>query len=342
MIRSILSSVFGLGVALRNAAYDHGIFRVHDIPVPVISVGNISVGGTGKTPVVQHVAARLLASYRTALVTRGYGRTTTGTFLVSDGRGTIADVASSGDEPVMVARNLPELIVVADEKRARGCGFAIEQAGASVLVLDDAYQHRSCNRTMDIVVIDASKNLPDDRVVPAGSLREPVRNLGRASMLVLSRCTDQSSSRALLEFLRRYTTVPMFRTRFVTTDILPLFPGSSPPMSFFQGRPMLTFCGIGAPASFQTTLQELGIRSVHQVNFPDHFAYTASSIQSLLGKARAAGVNELFTTEKDAVRLHAFDAVFGDYRVYYPRMKLDFLDDEDEFFDMIERRCFHG
>jgi tetraacyldisaccharide 4'-kinase len=341
VIGAILSTIYGAGVSLRNAGYDRGIFRTHRVAASVISIGNLSVGGTGKTPLVMHLAERMLGHRRTALVTRGYRRTTRGTFLVSDGAGAIADTASSGDEPAMVARRLPALVVIADEQRVRGCRFAIDRFRVSRIILDDAFQHRACARDVDIVVVDASRDRAEDRLLPAGRLREPMASLSRASMVVLSRCADTVSGGEALALIRRYTDAPVFLTRFVTADIAGMDGGFGPP-SALAGRRLLTFCGIGAPRSFRQTMLDLGVESVHHETFPDHFAYTDDAVAHLARLATTHRADGFLTTEKDAVRLEPFRGVIDTRPLYYPRLRLDFLDGEREFFSMIEQRCAHG
>jgi tetraacyldisaccharide 4'-kinase len=341
MVRTILSSIFRAGVALRNAAYDHGVFRVHRMPVPVISVGNISVGGTGKTPLVQHIAEHALGAHRVALVTRGYRRSTSGTFVVSDGRGAVADAASSGDEPAMLARRLPSLVVIADERRVRGCRLAIERFGADLILLDDAYQHRACGRDVDIVLVDASRKPARDRLLPIGRLREPMENLARASLVVLSRCTDEGACAESLNVVRQHTGAPVFRTRFVVDGIGRLGEKTVLPSNALIGQPLATFCGIGSPESFRDTLRDIGVSSVDHADYPDHHAYTIDDVRELVRRADACGAGGFLTTEKDAVRLEPLFREFGGRSVYSTRMRVDFLDDEREFFGMIERRCVH-
>lgn len=342
MTRALLSMAFGAGVSLRNAAYDRGLFRVHPVSVPVISVGNISVGGTGKTPLVHHIAGHLLQRHGVAVVTRGYRRMTKGTFIVSDGRGAIADVASSGDEPVMVARRLPPLVVVADEQRARGCHLAIERFGAERIILDDGFQHRSCERDVDIVVVDASRDLTGERLLPAGRLREPVRNLSRAAIVVLSRCGDADSCAGVLRTVRRYTDAAVFRTVYAVAGNRRIGSHETLPTNALSGMPLVTCCGIGSPEAFRQTVGGLGFTSMHHETFPDHHAYNRDDVRRLIRLADTHAAEAFLTTEKDAVRLESILPEFGGRAVYYLEMRIEFLDNEHDFFAMINQRTAYG
>ncbi|MDT8323182.1 MAG: tetraacyldisaccharide 4'-kinase, partial [Bacteroidota bacterium] len=177
----MISSLYAIAMQLRNAAYDRGVLRAQDAGVPVISVGNITAGGTGKTPVVEALLVRLLAAgRRPAMVTRGYRRESRGLLVVSDGAGMLRDVRESGDEPYQVAAKFPRVPVIADEKRIRGCRHAVQRFDAEILLLDDGFQHRAVARDCDIVVVDAQIGLDGLRMLPSGRLREPLRNLARA------------------------------------------------------------------------------------------------------------------------------------------------------------------
>lgn len=323
---------------LRNKAYDQGYLRIVRIPVPVISVGNITAGGTGKTPIVERIVEyHLNMGIRTAVVSRGYKRESTGSVVVSDGKGSIVDVPSGGDEPVQIARKFPDAVVLADAKRVRGCLRAVEEFGAEIIILDDAYQHRAVGRNVDVVVIDASSGLYAQRLLPAGRLREPLVNLSRADVLLLSRCEADVAHEQMTLALRAYSKVPVFATRFLPQHLRRLHDGGELPHDALRGASVVSFCGIGAPASFLQTMDHMGIASLQHHEFPDHHRFTDEDIAMLLDGAGTAGT-ALLTTEKDAMRLLLHRKAFEGVDVLYPVMRLEFLGAEDAFFRLVAER----
>lgn len=350
----MISSLYALAMQLRNAAYDRGLFRAHDAGVPVVSVGNITAGGTGKTPVVEALIGRLLdAGRRPAMVTRGYRRESRGLLVVSDGAGRLRGVRESGDEPSQVAAKYPRVPVIADEKRIRGCRYAVAEFDADILLLDDAFQHRAVARACDIVVVDARVGLDGLRMLPKGRLREPLGSLARADVILLSRCADVDHGRRLREALRPLTAAPVFATRFAVQDFgqLPTPAGDDPPrgravslpLEKVQGTRVFAFCGIGSPGSFTATLRETGLDVAGQRDFPDHHWYTAADIDALWKDAASVGADALCTTEKDAVRLQALpdaaaQGAAAPGTVLFPRVALEFLEGEEEFMDVLWSR----
>ena len=336
-MKTIASRIYGAAVDLRNAAYDNGWLRSSALPVPVISVGNITAGGTGKTPVVERLVEYCLSTSRKpAVISRGYKRDTKGSTVVSDGRGNIVDARSGGDEPVQIAKKFPDVVVIADARRLRGCRRAIAEFGCDIILLDDAYQHRAVSRSADIVVLDASSELYAQRLLPAGRLREPMVNLSRADILLLSRCEADVAHEHMAMALRAFSTVPVFATRFIPQAIRRVRDGQVFPPVDFSGKQVISFCGIGSPSSYRRTLDALGVVSISHEDFPDHHRFTPADIDSLKQAVIASGNPPLFTTEKDAMRLSAFTSELQDVEVLYPVMRVEFLGGEDEFFSLIE------
>jgi tetraacyldisaccharide 4'-kinase len=338
MFRTIASRMYGAVVNARNSAYDAGWLRSVRLSVPVISVGNITAGGTGKTPVVERlVEYTLRCGLRTAVVSRGYKRDSRGSVVVSDGKGRIAEVQAGGDEPVQIARKFPDAIVLADAKRSRGCRRAVEEFGAAVIILDDAYQHRAVSRNADIVVLDASSALYAQKLLPAGRLREPLRNLSRANILLLSRCEADVAHEQMALALRAYSNVPVFATRFVPSFLRRLHDGAQLAHDTLSGTGVVSFCGIGSPASFLRTMDLMGIGSLVHHEFPDHHRFSDEDLAMLRHSASEAQA-QLFTTEKDAMRLLRHQNALEGVEVLYPVMRLEFLGGEEEFFRLVDQR----
>jgi len=301
-----LSYVYGAGVAFRNLLFDLGILRSHHLSVPVISVGNISVGGTGKTPVVELIAKRLMQyGLRVAVVSRGYRRKTSGLIVVSEGKGVQVDAETGGDEPVMLADRLPGVIVIADEKRVRGASFAVEQLRAQAIVLDDGFQHRYLGRDLDIVVIPVDEVLTRSHLLPAGNRREPYTALQRADMVIASKSDGDKTTRRALDILSAMNVrqTASVNLRPVAWKIAGL--DLRVPLEESSGRKVIGFTGIGDPAGFRRTLQNLNVTIHRMVTYPDHHWFVPKDLRHLASIRQETNADYLVTTEKDLKRLES-------------------------------------
>ena len=342
VLRSIAAAPFRIVVGLRNRAYDAGLLRSTRLPVPVLSVGNISVGGTGKTPVVDYLAGRLLEQeLRVAVVTRGYGRATRGTFVVSDGAGTVSSAAEGGDEPVQLALRHPSLVVIADELRTRGGTFAVDSFNAEILLLDDGFQHRACARDLDIVLLDASIPWEGLQLLPAGRLREPPSHLRRADVVLLTRCRDVEGIASLRENVALHTDAPVIATRFEALELRTL-DGMRRDLVEVAGRSAVAFCGIGNPHSFRRTLSALDLHIEMLVEFSDHHPFSTADVRKILDHASRYDTQLLITTEKDAARLGGLADIFKGMELMYVRVGLSFLDDAQTFHDAVDGAIQRG
>lgn len=298
-----LSWVYGIGIVLRNLFYDVGIFHIESVSVPVISVGNITVGGTGKTPIVEWIIHYFVSkNIKVAVVSRGYKRTTKGTVVVSDGKSIISTPSESGDEPFQIARKFPAAIVVDDESRDRGAQCAIQQYGAEVIVLDDGFQHRSLHRNLDIVVVDVEQPPQKTWMLPAGARREPLSGLKRAHAVVFSRWSEEKESQ-VSEYIKQVTSAIQVRAVFVPKSLVRLADKASLPLDEVKGKSCLAFCGIARPETFLKMLSERGIEVKESCIFPDHYQYTHKDLHTLAQRFSENNLDIIVTTEKDAVRL---------------------------------------
>jgi len=301
------SWLYGLGAAARNAAFDTGLLSVRRGPVPVISVGNLTAGGTGKTPLVEHIASSLAASGRNvAVVSLGYGRQTRGVIVVSNRGKVTVDARAGGDEPVQIARKFPSLSVVVGERRIDAVEVAVRECGADVIVLDDAFQHRWIARDLDILVLDARRNPKREAMLPAGMRREWLSGIRRAGLVAFSRSSggeDPAWAGSLPGRERRSGTFA-YRTvirRFVS------FPGGETlGEAALGGRRFLAFSGIGDHGNFLASLEAAGVTVASDRRFRDHHVYTEDDAAAI-GR-RAKGTDGIMTTEKDMVRLLAAPA----------------------------------
>ena len=299
-----LSHVYGAGVALRLALYERGVFRVKRAARPVVSVGNVAAGGTGKTPFVRWLAGELLRRGRhPSILTRGYGRTSRGTVVVSDGRGTLATVAASGDEPALLARALPDVPIVADARRTLAAARAESlETLVDLHLLDDGFSHVGLEREVDIVLLDATAPDAGGALLPAGLLREPLTALARADLLVITK-TEAADPAAALELARRYAPgVPVFHARTVLLGIRDREGTSVDPGDLPAGT-TVAVAGIAHPGSFRATLDAAGVDPAEFLAFRDHEPYGPGSIGRIERALEETGATAVVTTEKDAVKL---------------------------------------
>ena len=294
------SRVYGLVVLARIWAYRRGILRRHKAGIPVISVGNITVGGTGKTPVVDDLVRRgLAAGKRVVVISRGYGgRRQAATAVVSDGKGRIDDRARLyGDEPVLLARRNPQAIVIVARRRSDGVLLA-EKMGADLAILDDGFQHLAVARNLDIVLIDCRDPFGNRRLLPAGPLREPLRGLQRADLLVLTRFAGTIP--AGFE-----ATQPVLTCQQVLADTLLSLAGERTGWEQLRAQRCVAFAGIAVPDNFFESLRELGLKPVAEIPLRDHQEFDSGTLARL--RAACKDVDACVTTEKDAVKLTAGD-----------------------------------
>jgi tetraacyldisaccharide 4'-kinase len=292
---SLLAYLYGTVVSLRNYLYDRGVFESFDLGAPTISVGNITTGGTGKTPLVACIA-RILADRgeRVCILTRGYGREDEKKrVLVSDGVEVLADFREAGDEPLELAQKLNgRAIVIADADRVAAAEWAKRKFGVTAFVLDDGFQHRRVRRDLDIVCIDATDPFGGRKLLPAGRLRERAVGLSRANAIVLTRvelAEDVSGLRSEISDLASNAVIFEARTSVVTT--------------LNTRDPAFAFCGIGNPTNFFGTLERAGIPVKSRQIFADHHPYSQDDIDRLHRAARESACEIFVTTAKDAVRI---------------------------------------
>ncbi|MCR4439846.1 MAG: tetraacyldisaccharide 4'-kinase [bacterium] len=288
---------------LRNILYDAGVLRQWKLPCQVIAVGNLTVGGTGKTPMVELIARTFRdRGKRVCVISRGYKRRRRGLVVVSDGQRTLAGLEDSGDEPLMLANKLQGVPVIVDRDRVRAGRLAIERFGAQLLVLDDAFQHRRLRPDVSVVLVDGQRGFGNGWLLPAGPLREPASRLAAATVVMLTRVEGPHAIVPLAARLRQYTPAPVLTARHVPLDLLSA-DGKRSDSSAWQGRNVAAFCGIAQPDAFFAMLERSGMRLVLRKAFADHHSYTAQEVESLCRQAAQQGAECLITTEKDMVRL---------------------------------------
>jgi len=286
----MLPQVFKFLVATRDSLYQSGVLKTHRLDHPVISVGNLTVGGTGKTPLVILLAERFRdEGFRPVVLSRGYKRRGSGTIVVSSGNGPVVSWEVAGDEPFLIAKRAPGVsVVVGADRYAAGLNAQAKNLG-NLFLLDDGFQHRRLFRNVDLVTIDPAEWIAGERLLPSGRWREPKEALGRADAAVV-----QESQTPLPDL-----PIPAFLIRTVFDGIYK--GGESVDVQSLRNRSVTAFAGIAKPDRFFSALENIGIPLAKRVRFRDHHTYTAADLKALGGEVH-------ITTEKDAVRLDGLGA----------------------------------
>ena len=304
-----LSYIYAVLIKMRGWLYDCGILKQKQLPCGVISVGNIVVGGTGKTPVVIWIAKYLQnEGFQVGVLLRGYGREDRDSILVvSDGKQILIPPTESGDEASMIARKLPGIPVVVGRDRYSAGLEVIQLWGHTegVLILDDGFQRRQLGRDLDILAIDSTQPFGTGKLLPAGTLREPKTALKRTDVLLLTR-TDLAAES--INFKQFGQGKQVFQTCHQPTKLYQLSTGEECALDLLEGQRILAVCGIGNPEAFAGTLRQLEPKTVELLAFPDHHRYSLADLNDISERARDIGVNIVVTTEKDSQKLEAFAA----------------------------------
>ena len=339
--------LYELGVRLRVAAYETDYLKQKKLSATVISVGNMTLGGAGKTPMV-HYIARYLASedHTVAILTRGYGRTSTGMRVLNDPtKGSDINAAGSyeevGDEPLMLARSLADIPVIINNDRYAAGRLAEEEFGSRVLVLDDAYQHLSLARDLNILLIDATDMFGGFEMPPFGRLREPLYGLTRADAVIVTRADRAFDEAQTIATVRQYCgdDVPVMYFYSGITALRHLATGESYEVSNFAGWNVAVMCGIGNPQAFSDDLLRVGINIVSEDFFRDHHAFSQADLDRVTRAAKETGADAILTTEKDAIRLEGLTQ--GDIPTYSAQLEIQ-SDDEVKLKSLLLRTVSKG
>lgn len=314
----IFSPVYRLVMVVRAFLYRNNIFlKSQRLPVPVVSIGNLTLGGTGKTPMVRYVTRLLLdKGLRPAIVSRGYGGKASGEVnIVSDGVRTLLLPDMAGDEPFMLAEALPGVPVLTGPERARVARQAIEEFGVNLIVMDDGFQHLAVRRDLDLVLFSARTLLGNGWVFPGGELREPLSALGRAHGFVITG-VDNGNRSVVEDFQHRlqgyFPAKPVFFGEYLPAGVWHSRQGKACTLDEARSMEVFAFAGIANPDSFRQTLRQEGFSLAGFKEFRDHHGYTAQDVAALVAAAKAHGAGALITTEKDFVKLRPF---FGEFPI---------------------------
>jgi tetraacyldisaccharide 4'-kinase len=304
-VLAALSALYGAAVSLRTVLYQRGILKGHTLPCPVISIGNVTLGGTGKTPMVLAVAGFFAKKGRhPAVVSRGYGRNNESeTLVVSDGVTVFTNSRQGGDEPVLMGSKLAGVPVIVGAGRYEAALFALERFKSDLVILDDGFQHLKLRRDRDIVLVDAGDPFGNEKLFPAGILRERVASLKRAQAVVITRADTAREIETLKGRIRSITRAQVFTSVQRPVDLVDCRAGSPKPLSVLRGATVLVFSGIARPATFLAMVGSLGASIGEACAYPDHYEYRKSDLAEVYKKAADHRASMIVTTEKDAVRL---------------------------------------
>lgn len=351
-----MSHIYRGLVSLRLRLYRHRIMRERNLGCLVVSIGNLTVGGTGKTPVVEKFARALQDGGRTvAVLSRGYKsvkpplsqrlrQRLSGKApkidpprIVSDGKQLLLDSKTAGDEPYMLAANLKDVIVITDKDRVKSGRHAIKEYNVDTLILDDGLQYLKLRHRLDVVLIDRYQPFGNEYLLPRGTLREPPKNLKRASYIFITKCNGEPNTE-LIKRIRKYnrtaeiiecTHQPMHLENIDTREHMPL--------KTLQGQKVGAISGIAVPESFEGGLERLGATVAVTRRYTDHHRYTEQEIISFINRCIDRDVDMIVTTEKDYVRFPRLPRV--DVPIYFLRVEIGILSNEESFTECINRIC---
>lgn len=324
-----LGWLYGLITGIRNRLFDIGMLKSTEFRLPVISIGNITVGGTGKTPHSEYTATLLKDRYKTAVLSRGYGRHTKG-FFMSDSH---SDSGLIGDEPLQIKRRFPDLEVAVCSDRTEGIKRLIEMCNPQVVILDDAFQHRRVKPSLNILLVNWHRNILDDAMLPAGYLRENVKGRRRADIIIVTKCPEELEKKAMVELTRKlkirsdqqvFFTTPHYNQPYLIDD-------AGQPLDLPQ-VPLLAVTGIASPALMTAELERQGYQ-VTLMKYPDHYRFNKQDIADITARLESIGQDAVIvTTAKDAARLQDLN-LDQELRkkIYVLPVGVRFLRDADKF-----------
>ena len=335
-----LSWLYGFVMSLRNGAYDLKILKSTEFDVPVISIGNITVGGTGKTPHVEYLVDLLNAKYEVATLSRGYKRRSKGFHYVE----TNSTAVNVGDEPLQIKNKYPQITVSVCEKRVEGVEKLMDVSNEKkpdVVLLDDAFQHRRISPGVNILLIDYNRQIKEDQLLPLGRLRESVHQMRRANIIIITKCPDEVTPimrRILGNNVGLLPYQKLYFTKLKYANLMPVFGAKELDSKYYEEKKytILLVSGIASPKLMHKYLKQFS-NKIELLTFPDHHNYTPQDIQTISNKFSALNVENkiIITTEKDSMRFKDFEDLPDEIKevMYYLPVKVSFLEKEKQSFN---------
>jgi len=359
MLRAALfafSKIFQVAVKTRRFLYNVRMLRDTTLGVQVIAIGNLTVGGTGKTPVVEKFARELRDQGRTvAILSRGYRskpppltrrlinrlflrRERTPPRVVSDGKSLLLDSETAGDEPYMLASNLKDVIVLVDKDRVKSGRYAIEKFGCDTLLLDDGFQYwKLRGRRMDVVLVDYQQPFGNEHLLPRGTLREPPSHLARANTIFITKSDGNTAElrRRIAQFNANAGIIECVHHPLYFEDV---FTGERYDIEWLKGQKIATLSGIAQPESFEQSLVKLEAELVYSKRFADHHRFSQQEVLIVINRSKKRQAHAIITTQKDAVRFPKIDR--RDVPIYFMRVEIKILSGAKDFHDCVQKVCF--
>ena len=334
-----ISLIYGLVVYFRNRLYDYSVYKSTSFKIPIISVGNITVGGTGKTPHIEYLVEILQKDFKVATLSRGYKRTSKGFILAT----TQSSSSEIGDEPRQIKQKFPEVFVAVDSDRVNGINKLLELCpDIDVVLLDDAYQHRKVKVNQSILLIDYSRPISKDHILPFGNLREQSSEMSRANTIIITKTPSglkPIDRRILLNEIKSYPYQDVYFTSFHYGDLMPVFNIEKKTISIhdIKNYSILLVTGIANPKPLLDYLSENVSKNIETIQFSDHYQFTDSDIEFIEKKFHELkSINKvIITTEKDAMRLQIFSNIANNLKEnwFYLPIKVIFQNDQAEYFN---------
>ncbi len=356
LLRAILyeaSRIWRKIVETRLFLYRSYLLRQHLLGCPVISIGNLTMGGTGKTPIVEKLARELTEHGRhVAVLSRGYKSVPKPLFkrllarlkqhqdffaprVVSDGGALLLDSKTAGDEPFMLAKNLKKVAVLVDRDRVKSGLYAIEHLGSDLLLLDDGFQYLKLRHRFDIVLIDREAPFGNEFLIPRGTLREPPEHLRRATHIIITKCNGSDLS-LLHERIKKFNrTAEVIECAHRPVELCNMITGEKLPLSHLKDLKIGVLSGIASPESFEQGLRKLGADLALTQSYTDHHRYSRQEIERFLSRCRRRGLTIAITTEKDAVRIPRLSNI--EIPIYYLRIEIEILKGKEIWDRMVKR-----
>ena len=350
------SKIYTVGIKFYRFLYNARILRDSTLGVQVIAIGNLTWGGTGKTPVVEKFARELRDEGRNvAILSRGYRskpqpfhvwlknkilfrEDTTPPRIVSDGKSLLLDSDMAGDEPYMLASNLKDVVVLVDKDRVKSGRYAIEKYGCDTLLLDDGFQNwKLAGRRHDVVLVDRQEPFGNEHLIPRGSLREPHSHLSRANTIFITKSDGNTA-----ELRKRITTLnptaPIIECVHSPMYLEDVFTGERKTLDFIKGRKVASLSGIAQPESFEQSLVKLEAELVYAKRFADHHRFSQQEVLNAINRGKKRQAELIITTQKDAVRFPKLDR--RDLPILFMRVEINIVSGADSFRDCVRKICF--
>jgi len=350
------SKVFQVAIKLRRWLYNVRIFRDKTLGVQVIAIGNLTLGGTGKTPVVEKFARALRdAGRNVAILSRGYRskpvplhtkilnkillrEDQTPPRIVSDGKSLLLDSEMAGDEPYMLASNLKDVVVLVDKDRVKSGRYAIEKFGCDTLLLDDGFQYWDLQgRRHDVVLIDRQQPFGNEHLLPRGTLREPPSHLARAQTIFITK-SDGNTAELRKRINKLNPTAAIIECVHHPLYFEDVFSGERVGLDFLAGKRVASLSGIAQPESFEQSLVKLGAELLYSKRFTDHHRFTQQEILNAINRSKKRQAEIIVTTQKDAVRFPKIDR--RDLPIYFMRVEIQIMNGANDFQDCVRKICF--